>query len=203
MSINCSVWTWPGSWCKYPKHVPQTRVVVIVVVIGLPSRVWLFVTPWTAACQASLSITNSRSLLKLRSIESGMPSNISSSVVPFSPCLQSFPASGTFVPLYLLAFPSVNNPFIQHLIHLLEWVTYLLPGPWLECLMLTSTRSWLISSQCTLHRTRSSALGLNHFFSIECDAQVFFWAHSKAVSLSLETTVSNIWTFKIYTYWFV
>ena len=39
------------------------------------SRVQLFVTPWTAACQASLSITNSRSLPKLMSIESVMPSN--------------------------------------------------------------------------------------------------------------------------------
>ena len=38
------------------------------------SRVWLFVTPWTAACQASLSITNSRSLLKLMSIEVVMSS---------------------------------------------------------------------------------------------------------------------------------
>ena len=39
------------------------------------SCVRLFVTPWTAAHQASLSITNSRSLLKLVSIESVMPSN--------------------------------------------------------------------------------------------------------------------------------
>ena len=39
------------------------------------SRVRLFETPWTAAHQASLSITNSRSLLKLMSIESVMPSN--------------------------------------------------------------------------------------------------------------------------------
>ena len=39
------------------------------------SRVWLFSTPWTAARQASLSITNSRSLPKLMSIESVMPSN--------------------------------------------------------------------------------------------------------------------------------
>ena len=37
------------------------------------SRIWLFATPWTAACQASLS--NSQSLLKLMSIESVMPSN--------------------------------------------------------------------------------------------------------------------------------
>ena len=36
---------------------------------------WLFATPWTAAHQASLSITNSQSLLKLMSIESAMPSN--------------------------------------------------------------------------------------------------------------------------------
>ena len=43
--------------------------------VQLLSRVQLFVTPWTTACQASLSITNSRSLLKLMSIESVMPSN--------------------------------------------------------------------------------------------------------------------------------
>ena len=41
----------------------------------LLSRVRLFVTPWTVACQASLFITNSRSLLKLMSIELVMPSN--------------------------------------------------------------------------------------------------------------------------------
>ena len=39
------------------------------------SRVWLFATPWTAARQASLSITNSQSLRKLMSIELVMPSN--------------------------------------------------------------------------------------------------------------------------------
>ena len=39
------------------------------------SRVRLFATPWTAACQAPLSITNSWSLLKLTSMESVMPSN--------------------------------------------------------------------------------------------------------------------------------
>ena len=43
--------------------------------VQLLSRVWLFVTPWTTACQASLSITNSQSLPKLMSIESVMPSN--------------------------------------------------------------------------------------------------------------------------------
>ena len=43
--------------------------------IQLLSHVWLFATPWTATRQASVSITNSQSLLKLMSIESVMPSN--------------------------------------------------------------------------------------------------------------------------------
>ena len=60
------------------------------------SCVWLFVTPWTAARQAARSITNSQSLLKLTSMELVMPSTISSSVVPFSSCLLSFPASRSF-----------------------------------------------------------------------------------------------------------
>ena len=53
-------------------------------------------TPWTTACQASLSITNSWSLPKLMSIESVMPSNHLISVIPFSSCPQSLPASGSF-----------------------------------------------------------------------------------------------------------
>ena len=47
----------------------------ISVAVQSLSHVWLFATPQTAARQASLSITNSRSLLKLMSIESVMPSN--------------------------------------------------------------------------------------------------------------------------------
>ena len=60
------------------------------------NRVWLFVTPLTAECQASLSITNFWSLLKLMSIELVMPSNQLILFIPYSSCLQSFPASGSF-----------------------------------------------------------------------------------------------------------
>ena len=49
--------------------------------------------PWSAACQASLSFTISQSLLKLMSIELVMPTNHLVSVICFSSCLQSFPAS--------------------------------------------------------------------------------------------------------------
>ena len=58
--------------------------------------VWLFSTPWNAARQASLSITNSWSWLKLLSVELVMPSNYLILCRPFSSCLQSFPESGSF-----------------------------------------------------------------------------------------------------------
>ena len=60
------------------------------------SHVRLFLTPWSAAHQASLSITNSWSLLKLMSIELVMLSNNLILCYPFCSCLQSFPASGSF-----------------------------------------------------------------------------------------------------------
>ena len=65
--------------------------------VQLHSRVRLFANPWTAAQQASLSITNSWSLLKLMSIESVMPPNHLILCHPLSSCLQSSPASGSFL----------------------------------------------------------------------------------------------------------
>ena len=50
-------------------------VTMFVAVVQSLSHVQLFVTPWTAALQASLSVTNSQSLFKFISIESVMPSN--------------------------------------------------------------------------------------------------------------------------------
>ena len=60
------------------------------------SRVWLFATPWTAASQASLSITNSRSLLKLMSTESVMPSNHLFLCHPLLLLLSIFPSIRVF-----------------------------------------------------------------------------------------------------------
>ena len=60
------------------------------------SHVRLFATPWTATHQASLSITDSWSLLKLMCIESVMPCNHLILCHPLLLCLQSFPASGSF-----------------------------------------------------------------------------------------------------------
>ena len=56
-------------------HIVKAMVFPVDVVMQSLSNVWLFVTPWNAVHQASLSTTNSQSLLKLMSIESVMPSN--------------------------------------------------------------------------------------------------------------------------------
>ena len=66
------------------------------VVVQSLSCIWLFVTPWTAARQASLSFTISWRMLKLTSFESMMLSNHRILCHLFFSCLQSFPASGSF-----------------------------------------------------------------------------------------------------------
>ena len=65
--------------------------------VQLLSRVRLFATPWTAALQASLSITNSRSLPKPMSIVSVMPSNHLILCCPLLLLPSIFPASGSFL----------------------------------------------------------------------------------------------------------
>ena len=71
------------------------------------SPVQLFVTPWTTACQASLSITNSRSLPKLMSIELVMPSNHLILCHPL-PLLPSIPTLGSFQMSQLFASGGQN-----------------------------------------------------------------------------------------------
>ena len=83
-------------------HLNQERV-YFVVAFQVLSCVRLFETPWTAPCQASLSITNSWSLLKVMSIESVMPSNLLALCHPLLflpsvfPIIRSFPMSQLFI----------------------------------------------------------------------------------------------------------
>ena len=72
------------------------------------SCVWFFVTPWTAACQTSLSFTISSSLLKFMSLNLWCHPTISSSVILFSSCPQSFPASEFFPMSWLFASGGQN-----------------------------------------------------------------------------------------------
>ena len=73
---------WSGIICWHKNPVRQVNMTLFLLLtlfisssVQSLSHVRLFTTPWIAARQASLSITNSQSLLKLMSIESVMPSN--------------------------------------------------------------------------------------------------------------------------------
>jgi len=81
---------------QIPSYMEQdgTQVILLSSVQSL-SPVWLFVSSCIAACQASLSITNSQSLTKFMSIESVMPSNHLILCYLLLIPLQSFPASGS------------------------------------------------------------------------------------------------------------
>ena len=119
-SISCFFWIF--KLLKQPKFPSNKLSANFLLPIGSHERkvsalvqslscVQLFVTPWTAACQTSLSITNSRSLPKLTSIKSVMPSNhliLCPSAIPFSSCLQSFPTSRSFQMSQLFASGGQN-----------------------------------------------------------------------------------------------
>ena len=122
MALHSSILSWSISWTEKSvwllamgsyrvrqnwetEHIHKTSLITktcitvyidVFVVAQSLSCVQLFVTPWTAAGQASLFITNLQSLLKLMSIESVMHPTILSSVILFSSCLQYFSASRSF-----------------------------------------------------------------------------------------------------------
>ena len=79
-------WTHVNIWLSpFAAHLkPSQSSQLAVSSVQSLSHVWLFATRWTAARQASLSITNYQSLLKLRSIELVMPSN---HLIPCHPLL--------------------------------------------------------------------------------------------------------------------
>ena len=94
--IYTALWKYSSEEIFPPMALDSDRALSTSLVQSL-CRVPLFSTPWTAACKDSLTITNSRGLLKLRSIKLVMPSNHLILCCPFSSHLQSFPASGSFL----------------------------------------------------------------------------------------------------------
>ena len=139
-----------------PFRYGLNQIPYTVVVVQSLSCVWLLVTPWTAACQASLSFTIFQSLLKFMSIESVMPSNHLSSAVPLSSCLQSFPASGSFLMSWLFASGGQNSSLITILlINIQDWF----PLGW-TCLISLQSKE--------LSRVFSNTTAQKHqFFSIQ------------------------------------
>ena len=96
MHFSIETWTINSSEHLRPKQFYKSSKQNKFNSVQSLSRVQLFATPWIAARQGSLSITNSPSSLKLTSVEWWCHPAISSSVVPFSFCPQSLPASESF-----------------------------------------------------------------------------------------------------------
>ena len=129
------------------------------------SHVWLFVTPWTAAHQASLSISNSRAY------SNSCPSSlwcypiISSSVIPFSSRLQSFPASGSFqmIQFFAIRWPkywsfsfsiSPSNEYSGLISFRMDWF---------ELLAVQGTLKSLLQH----HSSKASILQCSSFFMVQ------------------------------------
>ena len=152
------------------------------------SHVWLFATPWTVACQASLSVTNSQSLLKLMSIESMMPSN--------HPILCH--------PLLLLPsiFPSIKVFSNKSALHI-RWPKY-----WSFSFSISSSKEYsglisfrmdwldLLAVQGTLknllqhHSSKASVLQCSAFFIAQLSHP--YMATGKTIALIIQTFVSKV-----------
>ena len=107
---------------------------ICFVVVQLLSHVQLFVTPWTAACQASLFFTISQSLLKLMSIESVMPSNHLILCRPFLLLPSVFPSIMVFSdesvlsirwPKYWSFSISPSNEYLRLISFRMDWLDLL------------------------------------------------------------------------------
>ena len=95
---------WESTW-RAPHRVPTwlSWTTYIVIVAQSLSRVWLFATPWTSACHASLSFTISQSLLRFMSLESVMLSNHLTLCHPLLLLASIFPSIKVFPMSYLFA----------------------------------------------------------------------------------------------------
>ena len=156
--------------------------------VQLLSHVQLFATWWTAACQASLSITNSRSLLKLMSIELVMPSN---HLIICCPLL-----------LLPLVFPSIRVFSNESVLHI-KWPQYrsfsfsISPSneysglisfrmDWLDLLAVQGT----LKSLLQYHSSKASMLLRSAFFIVQLSYP--YMTTGKTIALTRQTFVGKV-----------
>ena len=141
--------------------------------VQLLSHVWFFATPWTAACQASLSITNSQSLLKLKSIKSVMPSNHLILCHPFLFLPSIFPSIRVF-----------SNESVLHIRWTNHWSIIFSISSCIEYSGLVSFRiEWLdllavhgtLKSILQQHSSKASILQCSAFFMIQLTSTHDYW----------------------------
>ena len=156
--------------------------------VQLFSRVQLFATPWTAAHQASLSITNSRSLLKLMSIESAMPSN---HLILCHPLL--------LPPSIFLSIRVFSNELVLHIRWPKYWSFSFSISPskkysglisfgmdWLDLLAVQGTLKSLLQH----HSSKASILRRSAFFIVQLSHP--YMTTGKTIALTRQTFVGKV-----------
>ena len=156
----------------------------------LLSYVWLFATPWTAACQASVSIPTPGAYSNSCSLSRWCHPTISSSVVPFSPHLQSFPASGSFPMSQFFASGgqrigvSASASILP--MNIQDWF----PLEWTGLISLQSKR---LSSLLQHHSLKASILPCSTFVIVQLSHP--YMTTWKTIALTRQTFVGNVSTF--------
>ena len=123
--------------------------------VQLLSPVWLFTTPWITACQASLSITNSQTLLKLMSIESVMPSSHLNLCHPIPPSIRVFSNESTLRmrwPKYW-SFSFSISPSNEHpglISFRMDWLDLAVQGTLKSLLQHHSSKASILQTQLSL-----------------------------------------------------
>ena len=177
----------PGPW----KHGVEGPALSVIVVVRSLSRVRLFVTPWTAACQDSLSFTISWSLLKLVSIKSVMPSNHLILCHPLLLLPSIFPNIRVFSnePTLRIRWPkywsfnfsiSPSNEYSGLTSFRIDWFDFLAVQGTLKSLL-----------QC--HSSKASILRRSAFFMVQLSHP--YMTTGKTIGLTRRTFVSNVSAF--------
>ena len=151
------------------------------------SRVWLFATPWTAARQASLSITDSWACSNSCPLSRWCHPTLSSSVVPFSSCPQSFPASESF---QMSQFFTSGGQSVG-----VSASTSVLPVDIQDWFPLGGT-GWIqdfLKSLLQHHSSKASVLQCSAFFMVQFSHP--YLTTGKTIALTRRTFVSNVSAF--------
>ena len=151
-------------------------------------HVWLFATPWTAAHQASLSITNSWSLLKLMSIELVMPSNYLTLCCPLLLLPLIFPRIRVFSSESVLCMRWPKYWSFSFSISLSNEYSGLISfrKDWLDLLAVQGTLKSLVQH----HSSKASIIQCSVFFIVQLSHP--YTTTGKAIALTRRTFVSKV-----------
>ena len=156
------------------------------------SRVRLFATPWIAACQASLSITNSRSSLRLMSIESVMPSShlilcCPLLLPPIPPSIRVFSNESTFH----MRWPKYWS-FSFSIFHSKEIPGLIFRMDWLDLLAVQGTLKSLLQH----HSSKASICRRSALFTVQLSHP--YMTTGKTIALTRQTFVGKVMSLLFY-----